>query len=704
MKSFRALWVVLVLAGTGNAQTHQHGPTDSARASVRIPQLAGVPVIDGVIDSGEWDGAARLTAFRQTEPREGAPATQATEVLVARSQDQLLFAFVAHDDAMRDVRATLARRDDVDAIGDYVGLVIDPYSTRTRAFYFLFNPLGVQVDGVWSRGWDRTWDGPVSSRGRAGAHGYVVEVAIPFATLVKGRVPRAAWEASFVRLVSRTGEQSWWPALPRSGVPDLLAHTARLEGLEDIEVPGRVELIPVVTARGGEYLGPGGRMDGGVTARMRLGSGSRIEATWRPDFSFVESDVPQSSFNERWALYYPEKRPFFLENQDELSTPAVSYVSEPLRLVHTRTITRPRYGLRFLSSSGPSFAGLLFTEQETAAGTPDGRSALARFLRRADGGSQAGLLATWRERSGERSAVLAADAVLRLPTHVSVATQLAWSAARRDNAQRSALSLYLDLARDDGRSFQQLVYRRVPAGFVAALGYVPRTDLQQMVTHLGVWLRPGGAVQYVLPMWQSVDSWDAVGARAEAEYLPHVEVGLVRQTVIWVGWRSREEVYLGRAHRAARAEARITTRPWPWLRLAVSGRSGAWIRYDLDGDSLDRTFVADYREARLSADASLSRNVSVGSEFARNSFGGSSSVAPRAMWQFTARASVQFDAASSLRLIAQHDPDTGRWGASAVAARELPLGTQLHAGVERSEAELRQRTIGFIRFSRLIRW
>jgi hypothetical protein len=661
---------------------HQHGPP---RPAIQVPRLSRPPVIDGRFDPFEWQEAVRVGGFTQQEPSEGAPATEATEVYLGRDATTFFVAFVAFDREMPEVRAVHTSRDQVDAAPDRVGLWLDPRRSGSRAYVFQFNPLGVQYDGIWSRRWDTDWDGVAVSNGRVDVDHYVVEVAVPIASLAGGS-SAGRWDVNFSRIIGRRGEESWWAPVSRAARTSLTAAFGTLEGMESASAGLSLEVLPTVVA-GRLGGGPAGGWDNdaGLTARIPLGASGRLEATVNPDFSFVEGDAPQSSFNERWALYYPEKRPFFQDGADQFGTPGTGYVSSPLRLVHTRTIAQPRHGLRFTLGPPGGFVGAMWTRQDRFGGGDDGGTAVVRGLRQWSGGSRAGVTVTHRDRPGAGwSAVGAADGQWRASPHLTMTAQVAGSRSRDSLGQvRDAVAAYVDVIRDDGRSFQELVFRRIPADFAAEAGFVPRGDLQQVVGHGGWFWRPERPlVQWVNPMLQVVQSWDERGAFADREWLPHLEVQGARETNLWLGYRLREERFRGRDHQGHRIEARIRSRPRPWVGFGAGFRAGRWLRYDTALPTDDRSAVVPYSELHVTVDGRLGTTGSLAGTMLRRSFGGTALLPPRAVWAAQVRLGWQFSNRTSARLLMQHDPDSRRWVGSFLLGHVLDYGTQFHLGVE----------------------
>src|SRR6266545_3050104 len=345
---------------------------------VRIPRIETTVKIDGVLDEPAWRRAARLRGFSQYRPVDGRPAEDSTAVLVWYAPDAIYFGIRAFERHGRAVRATLADRDNIDA-DDHVAILLDTYLDHRRATMFAVNPLGVQEDGVWSDGvaagaaggpsaggrFDATIDlNPdyvYESRGHVTDRGYEVEVRIPFKSLRYQSADPQNWGIQVVRSVQHSGyEETWTPAVRANA--SFLIQSGRLVGLGALRRGLVLDLTPEFTTKvdgapttpGYDYRGTpevAGNLRWGVTQNLGL------TATANPDFSQVEADVGQVTLNQRFALFYPEKRPFFLEGLEQFDTPN--------SLIYTRRIAQPVFGAKVAGAwtRGPSGsrAGKLWT-------------------------------------------------------------------------------------------------------------------------------------------------------------------------------------------------------------------------------------------------------------------------------------------------------------------------------------------------------
>src|SRR5881396_2570613 len=332
---------------------------------VRIPRVEAEAKIDGVLDEPVWGRAATLTGFSQYRPVDGRPAEDSTAVLVWYAPDAIYFGIRAFERHAGAVRATVADRDNIDK-DDNVTILLDTFDDHRRALLFAVNPRGVQEDGVWSEGLeagaaggggiperidaviDRNPDFVYDSKGRLTDWGYEVEVRVPFKSLRYQSADPQNWGVQVLRLVQHSGYENTWTPVFRASA-SFLVQAGRLTGLTALKRGLVVDLTPEFTSKvngtpaaaGYDYRGTpelGGNLRWGITQNLGL------SATAHPDFSQVEADVGQVTVNERFALFYPEKRPFFLEGLEQFDTPN--------RLIYTRQIAQPVAGAKLTGKVG----------------------------------------------------------------------------------------------------------------------------------------------------------------------------------------------------------------------------------------------------------------------------------------------------------------------------------------------------------------
>ena len=384
------------------------------QTSVALPRIDTTVVVDGRLDEPVWSRAAILKGFSLYAPADGRPAPDSTEVLVWYSPDAMYFGIRAYADPAT-VAATLADRDRISS-DDNVEIHLDTFHERNRAFVFIVNPLGIQADGTKSEGGgfipgsnvgpgqndlsaDFRWD----SRGRVTAWGYEVEVRIPFANLRYPASMPQTWGLQIDRHVQRNGyEETWTPA--RKASASFISQSGTLTGLTGMVHGQNVELNPELTntTRGAACCAPtldrwsySSNPQLGGNVRWAMGSNFVLNGAIKPDFSQVEADATQVAADERFALFYPEKRPFFVEALDQFNVPN--------QLVYTRTIVQPDAAGKLTGKLGRADVALLSARDQ-------GRLVDIMRLRQAIGEqSQVGLLYSGRTGEGRNNNVVGMD-------------------------------------------------------------------------------------------------------------------------------------------------------------------------------------------------------------------------------------------------------------------------------------------------------
>ncbi len=340
---------------SATAQPVYHGRSNQLK--VKPPRLddAGLTV-DGVLNEPQWAQAAVLTGFSQFSPVDGVAAEDSTEVLVWYSATAIHFgvrAFERHGAA----RATLADRDKIGA-DDNIQFLLGTFNDGRQASVFAVNPLGVQADGtILESNQTRTGgfagvtlardpadlsaDYVFQSKGVVTADGYVVEVRIPFKSLKYQALDVQSWGLNVVRYTQHSGHEDSWTPAKRSGL-SFLAQSGVLEGLTDLHRGLVVDLNPELTQRTpgaapttatGSWKYDRQRPEVGGNVRWGVTNNLTMNGTVNPDFSQIESDAGQFAFDPRQALFFAEKRPFFLDGIEQFATPH--------SLIYTRRVLQP---------------------------------------------------------------------------------------------------------------------------------------------------------------------------------------------------------------------------------------------------------------------------------------------------------------------------------------------------------------------------
>lgn len=457
---------------------------------VAVPRLDDEVRVDGVLDENTWRHAARLTGFSKYAPVDGEPSGQPTEVLVFYSPTAIYFSVRAQA-APGTVRATLANRDRLDT-EDQVRIFLSTFNDGRQALYFAVNPLGVQADGVLVEGSqtrgggfeglatgreepDLAPDFVFDSKGRLTPEGYEVEVRIPFKTLRFPSSERQSWGVHVTRMQPASGhEDSWAPA--RRAAASFLAQAGTLDGLTGLRRGLVLDLTPELTGTTNGAPAADGRWrydtrDPGLGGNVRWGvtSNLTLNGTVNPDFSQIEADASQFTFDPRSALFFAEKRPFFLDGLEQFQTPN--------RLIYTRRIVDPVGAVKVSGKVGGTslaFLSAVDGAAQSAGGDRHPRYNVMRVQRDLFGQSKAALVLTDKVDGPDSNRVAAADARIAWGDIWHLQLQAGGSRTERGGDVRTGPILQANLERN-GRRFG-LAWRVNSLGqdFRADSGFISR--------------------------------------------------------------------------------------------------------------------------------------------------------------------------------------------------------------------------------------
>ena len=342
---------------------------------ITIPRFQSAPTIDGNLNDEVWKTAAVFKDFLQTQPAENVAPEQKSEVRIGYDSTHLYISFRAWDEAGK-VRATVAKRDSI-FDDDFFWITLDTFNDRRKAYSLAFNPLGIQADGIYSEtssnnNEDYSLDIVMESKGQVVDDGYTIEVAIPFKSLRYEVGKGKNWGIHLTRRIKhKNNEQNSWMPIARSQ-NGFLNQAGLITGIEDISTEHNLEIIPSLTvSESGRRVSalPSGafspndpgrlvnqpiKLDPGVTIKYGLTPNITLDFTANPDFAQVEADQTVLTANQRFPLFFEERRPFFLEGNEIFQT--------AMQPVHTRTIIDPDYAAKISGKRGRNSFGLMLAE------------------------------------------------------------------------------------------------------------------------------------------------------------------------------------------------------------------------------------------------------------------------------------------------------------------------------------------------------
>jgi hypothetical protein len=441
-----------------------------------------------------------VSDFIQNTPNDGEPATEKTEVWIARTNSALQFVFICYDSHPALIRGHLARRENIQK-DDLVEVLLDPFRDRRLGVAFWVNPAGVQADASWteSKEPDYSYDAVWDSDGQVTESGWMALISIPFRSI---RFPRnqSNWGIVLARHFPRNSEDDNWPRIA-ADTTGVLSQEGTLNGIEGVSGSHNIQLNPYSLAQNERSLinidpvNPyfsARRFEGtdGGEAKFILKDSIVLDATINPDFSDLESDQPQFTVDQRYPVYFPELRPFFLEN--------AGYFVTPIDLLYTRNIVHPEFGGRVTGKVGQTNLGFLMIDdrQPGQAFAPGdslyGKHAtigVARISRDIGEGSSVGLIYTDLEFGHGWNRIGGVDFTWRMDKHWTAWGQMVESSTMGDQSSGTpptysagpAASFQLQRS---GHAFNlQEEYDDNSAGFETQLGFVQASNFRYNRTH-----------------------------------------------------------------------------------------------------------------------------------------------------------------------------------------------------------------------------
>lgn len=462
--------------------------------------------------------AAQLThiaGFIQSSPEDSKPATEDTDVWLGHTKTAITFVFICHDHHPEAIRTHLARRENL-LKDDNVSVLLDPFEDHRRGILFTVNPSAVQADAAWTENnnpdysYDQVWD----SDARITSSGWMALITIPYRSL-RFRPGTQGWGVVFMRSIPRNSENDNWPHIA-ANISGVLTQEGTLHGIEGVTGSHNLQLNPYGLLQNEHILNSQNpllpyfssrRFEGtaGGDAKAILKESIVIDATINPDFSQVESDQPQFTVNQRYPVFFPELRPFFLEN--------ANYFSTPINLLYTRNIVHPEYGVRATGKLGRTNLGLLAIDDRAPGEIyPQGDLlhgkhalfAIGRVSQDLGKGSSLGAIYTDEEFGGSWNRIGGVDFTARLDDHWTAQGQAVESSTGGVSDRSSMASYsagpasYLEFTRN-GHSFNfDNTYQDFSTDFISQVGFIQTANIRTNQTHTNYqWYPKHGILQSI---------------------------------------------------------------------------------------------------------------------------------------------------------------------------------------------------------------
>jgi hypothetical protein len=577
--------------------------------SVKIPKVSRAPAIDDFINGKAREAEAIISDFRQREPNDGKPSSKNTTAYLSYDDRNVYVVFVCEQEAT-SVRGHLSKRDDI-SNDDTVSVFIDTFRDHQHAYVFTVNPAGVQSDGIFAEGHsspDNTFDTLWYSNGRVTSNGYIVWLSIPFRGIRFANTKEQSWNIALERSIPQNSENSFWPYITKRQ-NGFTQQMARIEGLENISSGRNIQITPYgVYTYDHTLLGEIPPLDtqnvgrAGVDIKAVIHDALTLDATLNPDFSQVESDDPQVTVNQRYKVYFPEKRPFFLDN--------ASYFQLPINLFFTRNIADPQYGLRFTGTVNNWAIGF-YASDDRAPGEGLAKSDPNAHERAIDGAisvhkefsnqSTLGFLATNYSFGSTSNQVMSIDARERLSSNWFVTGQWASSFDRLGGGERTHGHAGLfDISHNGYHLTLDSSYSVYSPDFNAPLGFIKRVDISKTSHYASfLWKPENGLIVDIGPLVGASVDWDHTNTLQDWNAYTGVIVDLRGSSGLGYTRYQTYERYLDHDFRYDKNEYYIYAGCFKWLHLSATHLQGSGVNYEPAGDL--NPFVGDMMDSSISA-------------------------------------------------------------------------------------------------------
>ncbi len=707
----------------------------SARAIER-PQVAAVrasgPIrVDGVLDEPDWARAVPITGFRLIQNREGQAPSESTEVRVLFDDTRIYVGCRCWNRGPGAIRASLEPRDQILEL-DNIAIQFDTYRDRHRAYTFAVNPYGVQFDGILIGGdVDPQWDGVWDAECTRDSAGWTAELAIPLRTLRFPEGGPGVWGLWIRRQIQKNDEVCSWPLYRMAEAGDVMLQAADLTGLAGLKGSGLLDLQPYAAStwsstRAFTSDGAAGAWDerrlhdAGVDARVPLSSTLALNATLNPDFSQVEADALQIDVNQRYPLYYTEKRPFFLEGADIFKS--------QFDLIYTRRIADPAYGAKVAGTLGHVRLGGIVVRDDggsalagMGAGPAEGTTGKGWFhVGRASyeigENSSVGVLVAAHQTDraslsaepaglgvsvpdGGSNVVLAADAKVRLTRGWFFAGQVARSSSALDTsaflgvlndaglapgwnrrrASSSDVAYMADLEYLDGIRYLQLYQQYLGPQFRAETGFLERVDLRKTGLHGDFYVRPQNAwLRSIQPVVEGYVMHDRSGLLQEWSASPMLDWEFEKQTYVEMGAQRAMERWQSRDYQKTLWTLELNNSTWKTVDLWAEAAIGDGLFY---GPTDATSFRGWSEKYEVSATLRPGRGLTAELSASRDRFSRDHGRAVLFdVWVLGAKTTLQFTRRLYLRLYPQYDTNAEHLDADGLLAYVLHPGSVAYLG------------------------
>lgn len=556
-----------------------------------IPYRTDIPpVIDGKLDDPVWQRAPHETGFKTYHPDYGINMVENSVVYYAYDRENLYFAFRCFDSQPDKVKAAVSRRDNIHA-DDWICINLDSFNDHQSLYALYVNPLGIQGDSRFEGGAeDFSVDIVWYSSGKIDDEGYAIELKIPFKSIRFSHKNPVEMGVIFERKISRRSEAGTYPPLDPDQGPNFLTQTRTII-FHDIKHYTLFEVLPAFTysqrnsIEEGNLTSAGSKLDPSLTAKYGITSHLIIDGTINPDFSQVEADAGQVDFNLRYALFYPETRPFFLEGLEKFNFGGYNSGDPLSEVVHTRTIIDPLVGLKLNGRIGiKNTVAAIYALDDLPDTDPDNRAhfGIFRYKRALAQDGFIGAFYTGRERARGFNRVLGVDGQIRITPSALFGYHLLGSQTKLDETSNrdDGYALGLDYNYVTRNWIIRLGLQDIGKDFWTETGYITRTGLTRFRSgFMRMFYPKSKLIQRIDPIFHSTQIRDRFSRLYETFNSLDLRLLFPRDSFILFGGRYATEVFEGERFNISAARFIGTSQLTKQFYLRLTYSYGKKIRY-----------------------------------------------------------------------------------------------------------------------------
>jgi hypothetical protein len=650
-------------------------------------RVSSPPKLDGILDDEAWSAAPLpLDNWMSYNPMRGEAAAEQTQVWIAYDEQAIYLAFHCLDTQPEKIRATISRRDQVFS-DDWVGFSLDSSHAGQLAYHLFVNPHGIQMDALQSgsNGEDFAPDWVWQSAGHIGADGWTAEIRVPIENIRFRSGTDIQMGVLFWRRISRSGISASWPEMPTG---KWVFESNASVVFDELHSKRLLEVIPSATFSSNQsrqtpsvWDRSRSRGDVGVSVKYGLTSAITLDATVNPDFSQVESDQFEVEVNQRFPVFFSEKRPFFMEGLGLFNLAGAGGDGTMRTAVHTRRIIDPSGGLKLTGTAGKHTFGVLSSADASPPGERQRVFTIGREVLNFGQGQYVGLLVTDSEYGTEHNRVAGGDVAFRRGDHFSAnGSFLSTHSRSLDGETKSGSGSQGTYSYNTRRFTVAGQLEHFDRGFQMDTAFINRVGLTRGWQYQDLNFYPSHPkfrwIKRINPFVWMTMAKDRNEGGTEAFYLPALRMSFTRAGYLRLDHGTGHETFAGRRFETGRFSAESSVQIKRWLNIGANTNSAPAIFYDpvapFQGDSRSAgARVGLQPNARLYSNTSYSfvtfKNRRTGLNVYRVHI-----VNMRNTYQFSPRFFV--------RGVAQFDSSRKRVLADFLASYELSPGTVVHAG------------------------